>query len=84
MLHTELQLASFVSDAIKNFICKSKAVRISKYGVNVLDVCGVVDYSRNRDGREGNLRSSILISVFAKDKCPFDRPLAYGVAVRAG
>jgi hypothetical protein len=46
-------------------------VRISKYGVNVLGVCGVVDKSRNRDGRGGNLRSSILISVFAKDKCPF-------------
>ena len=64
----ELKILNFslqvlLGGVIKNLICKSKAVRISKYGVNVLGVCGVVDKSRNRDGREGNLRSSILILV---------------------
>ena len=65
----ELKILNFslqvlLGGVIKNLICKSKAVRISKYGVNVLGVCGVVDKSRNRDGRGGNLRSSILILVF--------------------
>ena len=65
----ELKILNFsrqvlLGGAIKNLICKSKAVRISKYGVNVLGVCGVVDKSRNRDGRGGNLRSSILILLF--------------------